>query len=69
MEQRKWLVYEAYLPPYKSPVWKAVEASGLRGLMVGVAPESRIYSWWAKDGQTAIEQVESWLKQSSKKGE
>ena len=61
----KYLVYEAFAPPYKQPEWKAVDASGERGLMVGIAPKSRVYSWWAEDAQAAVNMVKkfqgSWL--------
>lgn len=53
----KYLVYEAFLPPYKQPEWKAVDADGMHGLMDGIAPQSRVYSWWAKDAKHAVEMV------------
>ena len=52
---KKYLVYEAYEPPYEKPYWKAVEASGERGRMMGLAPESRVYSFWGKDSEAAVE--------------
>ena len=54
MTLKKFLVYEAFRPPYAHPMWQAVEADGLHGLIVGIAPESRIYSWWAEDSISAI---------------
>jgi len=55
---RKYLVYEAYEPPYNGPVWKAVDADGKHGLMVGKAPESRVYSWYAESAEAALAQAE-----------
>ena len=53
----KYLVYEAYEAPWEKPAWRAVEASGERGHMIGVAPESRVYSCWAESGGQAIDVI------------
>lgn len=54
----KYLVYETFLPVRQ---FRAVEASGLHGHMEGIAPESRVYSWWARDAEDAIDMVNKFL--------
>jgi len=58
MTKQKYLVYEVFTPTRK---FLAVDASGLHGLMEGIAPESRVYSWYAEDAPSAVQAVESFL--------
>ena len=67
MAETKYLVYEAFEPPYERPQWRAVDASGKLGYMVGVRPMSRVYSWYAPDAQQAIERVVAFLAQQEAK--
>lgn len=63
--QKKFLVYEAFSPPYEHPIWKAVEASGEHGLMEGMSPRSRVLPCWADSPEAAIDKVKAVLAEGS----
>ena len=56
----KYLVYEVF-PPIGQSQFVAVPASGEFGHMIGVKPESRVYSWYAESPESAIGMVQAFL--------